>query len=165
MKSKKLSVFTVLVVAELVTCGAAAAQSAGVPPPQASQLPPPPVEQRSIPDIRVDRAGVTPDAGPIGPSVLINSLHVSGATRFSEAQLVAATGFVPGSSLTLGDLRRMAARISNYYSARGYIVAQAYVPAQDIRGGAVTIVVIEGRYGEVRLRTTPRCATAWLGAC
>ncbi len=45
----------------------------------------------------------------------------------------------------------MAAKISAFYNRRGYFVAQAYVPAQGVEDGSVTIVVIEGRYGKVGL--------------
>ena len=47
----------------------------------------------------------------------------------------------------------MAAKIAAYYNRRGFIVAQAYVPAQDIGAGAVTvtIAVVEGHYGAVNL--------------
>jgi hemolysin activation/secretion protein len=76
---------------------------------------------------------------------------VTGETRYSEAELIAVTGFQPGRELDLRDLREMATKISDFYNRRGYFVAQAYVPAQDIQDGAVTIVVIEGRYGKVDL--------------
>ena len=46
----------------------------------------------------------------------------------------------------------MAAKIADHYHTNGYFVAQAYLPAQDIKDGAVTIAVIEGRYGSVTLR-------------
>lgn len=146
----------VLVLAQAAISNDAAGQSAGVVPGQVSQLPPAPVPQKTIPDIRIQRPGLAPDNGPTGPSVLINSLHITGETRFSEAELIAAAGFTPGRSLTLSDLRRMAALIANYYNVRGYVVAQAYVPAQEIKDGAVTIVVVEGRYGAVKLHNQSR---------
>jgi len=85
----------------------------------------------------------------VGPKFLVRSLHVTGETRFSEAQLVAATDFKPDSELNLADLREFAARITSLYNQSGYFVAQAYLPAQEIKNGAVTIAVIEGHYGEI----------------
>ena len=61
------------------------------------------------------------------------------------------TGFRPGSELTLSELRGMASRIADYYHRNGYFVAQAYLPVQDIKDGAVTIAVIDGEYGKVTL--------------
>jgi len=133
------------------------AASAAPPPPVASggaqilQIPPSPTPDRVIPDIRLDRGGPARDAGPAGPKVVVRSLRVSGETRFPEAKLIAVTGFRPGEALDLRDLRLMAARISAFYNRRGYFLAQAYVPAQEMRDGAITIVVIEARYGKIRI--------------
>ena len=85
-----------------------------------------------------------------------------GQTLYSEAELVAITGFTPGSELTLSELRGMASRIADYYHRNGYFVAQAYLPAQDIKEGAVTIAVLEGRYGNVTLRNQTNLSDALL---
>ena len=135
----------------------AAGQGALAAPPvvggggQIQQIPPTPMPERTIPDIRVDRSAKAQEAGPAGPKVLVRSLRVTGETLFPEAELIAVAGFQPGSQLDLHDLRVMAAKISEFYNRRGYFVAQAYVPAQDIQDGAVTIAVIEGHYGKVTL--------------
>lgn len=73
-------------------------------------------------------------------------MRVTGAIAYSEAELLAVTGFILGSALSLSDLRLMASRIADYYHSHGYFVAQAYLPAQDIKDGVVTIAVIEGQY-------------------
>jgi len=62
--------------------------------------------------------------------------------------------------LDLAGLRLLAGRISAYYNARGYFLAQAYLPAQDIRDGAVTIAVVEGRYGKIEVRNGTSLAPA-----
>ena len=50
----------------------------------------------------------------------------------------------------------MTARINAFYSERGYFVANAYLPAQDISDGVVTIVVAEGRYGAIVVNNSSR---------
>jgi hemolysin activation/secretion protein len=65
--------------------------------------------------------------------------------------LLALTGFKPGSELTISDLRAMASRIADFYHRKGYFLAQAYLPAQDIKDGIVTIAVMDGQYGKVSL--------------
>ncbi len=118
---------------------------------QLQQIPPAPPQPKSIPDIRVERgqAPAAPEAP--GPRFVVRALHVTGETRFTEAELIAASGFRPGAETDLAGLRALAARIAAFYNARGYFVAQAYVPAQDIRDGAVTLEVVEGRYGKIGL--------------
>lgn len=123
---------------------------------QIQQLPPAPVPQKSIPDIRIERRGAPVSPAPEGVGVLVRTLHVTGQTRFSEGELIAVSQFRPGATLTLSDLRRMAARITDYYSRHGYFVAQAYLPAQEIRDGAVTIAVIEGHYDKIALQNRAR---------
>ncbi len=116
------------------------------------QIPPSPDQPRSSPDIRIEPGkGATKPGAPGGATVAVASLHVTGATKFSEAELIAVTGFVPGVELDLAGLRTLAARISDFYSRQGYFLAQAYLPAQDVSNGVVTIAVIEGRYGKVTL--------------
>ena len=139
----------------LAAVGALTAGQAAAAPPSAGaqiqQIPPTPSPARAIPDMRLKRSGADRDAGPAGPRIVVQSLHVTGETRFSEAELLAVSGFKPGSALDLHDLRVMAGRISDFYNRRGYFVAEAYVPAQDMRDGVITIVVIEGHYGKVAL--------------
>ncbi|WP_306823233.1 POTRA domain-containing protein, partial [Janthinobacterium sp. UMAB-60] len=67
----------------------------------------------------------------------VQRLQVTAPPVFAESELLAATGFVPGSELTLGELRAMASKIASYYQQRGYFLAQAYLPAQDIHDGVV----------------------------
>jgi hemolysin activation/secretion protein len=119
---------------------------------QMQQIPPAPVLQKAVPQIRLEQA--PPATAPASDQVriLVKSLHVTGQTLYSEAQLIAVAGFAPERELTLSELRAMAAKIADYYHLHGYFVAQAYLPAQDIKDGAVTIEVIEGRYGSVTLR-------------
>jgi hemolysin activation/secretion protein len=118
---------------------------------QLQQIPPTPQAPRAPLDLQVQPVPVQPDAGPPGATVRIDALTVTGATVFDAAALRNAAGFAPGQERSLSDLRAMAARISAFYHQRGYFLAQAYLPAQEISGGSVTIAVIEGRYGKVGL--------------
>lgn len=90
--------------------------------------------------------------------IVVKSLKVTGAQAFAEADLIAMTGFRPGNALTLGELQDMAQVIASHYRQNGYPVAQAYLPAQDINDGAVTIAVTEGHYGKVLVRNQTNIA-------
>jgi len=133
---------------------------------QIQQIPPAPVAPKPAPDLQLAPRAPAPDSGPAGAPIQVNALHITGATLFPEPVLIAAGGFTPGSSLTLRDLRGIAARISAYYNRRGYFLAQAYLPEQDIKDGVVTIAVIEGRYGKVGIQNhtnlSPRVANGVL---
>ena len=141
----------------ILTAAALAASSSAFAQPtlnggaQLQQVPRAPTPPRSVPDLRVERS--RPPAVPeaAGPKFVVRALHVTGESRFTEAQLIAVSGFQPGAAVDLAGLRSMAARISDFYNRHGYFVAQAYVPAQSLEDGSVTIAVIEGHYGKVEL--------------
>lgn len=78
---------------------------------------------------------------------------------YPDAMLLSLTGFSAPRTLTLTELRAMASQITDYYRKQGYFLAQAYLPPQDIRNGAVTIAVVEGQYGAVTLRNTADLST------
>lgn len=123
---------------------------------QIQQIPQPPIVERPAPEVRIQRQAASPEATVGGPTVRVDTLQVTGQTLFSDEQLIASTDFRPGSSLSLADLNNIAAQITRHYNSRGYFLAQAYLPAQDIQDGAVTIAVIEGRYGAIELRNQSR---------
>ena len=118
---------------------------------QMQQIPPVPAAKKEAPKFEVRQAAAP--SVPVAESmkITVNSLRVTGTQVYPEAELVAHTGFKPGSALTLADLRGMAERIAAHFHRNGYFVAQAYLPAQDIKDGIVTIAVIDGRYGKVSL--------------
>lgn len=138
-----------LVIVLLATGQSAMAQQ---PPPgaggQLQQIPPPPLPAKIVPDMRVEGRQAAPPAAGEGARFRVNKLLVTGNTLFGEAELVTAAAVTPGTDLSLDQLREAAARIAGFYNARGYFLAQAYLPAQDIKDGAVTVAVVEGRYGK-----------------
>ncbi len=73
-----------LTVLLLIAGQSALAQQPPVAGGQFQQIPPPPTRERSIPELRIERpdAPLTADTG--GATILVNALHVSGATLFSE---------------------------------------------------------------------------------
>ena len=119
---------------------------------QIQQIPPAPTPQKSAPALRIEPSAAPATPAPDAAKITVNRLQVTGARVYPEAELLALTGFKPGSELSLGDLRTMALQITQRYRSAGYFVAQAYLPAQEIKDGAVTIAVIEGQYGQVAVR-------------
>lgn len=123
---------------------------------QLQQIPPTPLTDKPAADFGLDRKAPLAVAATGGPKTRVRSLRVTGATLFPEAELVAASQFVPDSDLDLSGLRTLAARITAFYARRGYFVANAYLPEQDVQSGAVTIAVIEGRFGAIGLKNQSR---------
>ena len=152
-----------LIMFALLTTGQGAQAEQPPAPGQLQQIPPASVPQRPAPAIRIERPEPSENAAPEGARIRVDTLRVTGATLFTEAQLVAEAGLIPGRYLTLPELRNGAARITRFYSAHGYALAQAYLPAQDVVAGTVTIAVVEGHYGSITLRNQSGVADAVAG--
>lgn len=101
-----------------------------------------------------------PDILPGGAQIELNAIRISGNTRFSEADLRALLGELSGKSFDLGGLRSLANLISEHYRAAGYSFAQAYLPAQDVKEGVLTIDIVEGRYGQIQASGDPELSAA-----
>lgn len=125
---------------------------------QLQQIPPAPIPPAAAPTLPVQPARPPEASNPGEAKMLVKALMVTGASLYPPAELIALTGFTPGTELTLTDLRNMALKITTHYRAHGYFVAEAYLPAQDIQNNVVTIAVREGRYGQVKLRNQSRLA-------
>ena len=134
--------------------GGATIALAQVPPPvpdagriqEQLRLPEAPKKPAVAPQIRVE-----PQAGEAKgdtPPFFVERFQVAGATVFTEAELLALLG-EPRRQMTLAEVQKLADRITEAYKNRGYIVARALVPAQDVRGGVVTVQVVEGRYERI----------------
>ncbi|EML1597195.1 ShlB/FhaC/HecB family hemolysin secretion/activation protein [Burkholderia cenocepacia] len=91
-----------------------------------------------------------------GPHVTVHAFNLEGNTVFTAAQLKPVLADLVGRDLSFGELQQAANRITAYYRERGYVLARAYLPQQDIDSGVVRIAVTEGRYGKVELHNRTR---------
>ena len=105
-----------------------------------------PTELRSAP----------PPPAPLasGTAFQVHRLQVRGASVYPEADLLKVAGFEPDRDLNIQALQVMADRITQHYRQNGYLLARAYLPAQEIREGVVTLMVLEGQYGQIRVNNT-----------
>ena len=91
-----------------------------------------------------------------GPSLQVNGFTLEGNGAISSEELLPLLGDLQGRTVSLGELQSGANRITRLYRERGYPLARAYIPAQEIDGGVVRIAVMEGRFGEVGVNNTSR---------
>jgi hemolysin activation/secretion protein len=127
---------------------------------QLQQLPSVPAPQPAPPEVRVEPSKPAPVRAAEEAKIPLDTLRITGTRAYTEAQLLAVTGFTPGGELTLAELRAMATRITAYYAANGYFVAHAYLPAQEITDKTITIAVREGEYGQVTVRNETKLSGA-----
>jgi hemolysin activation/secretion protein len=110
--------------------------------------PPAVIEKEGVPEQRPKERG--------GPRVLVKKFRITGNTVFTTETLESLVRSEEGKELTLEELREVAARITDYYSAHDYILARAYLPPQDVREGIIEIAVMEGQVGKIEVTGNER---------
>jgi len=88
------------------------------------------------------------------PRVRVSGLRISGAKVFADDVLLPLVRDAIGKDLGFDELQALAARITRYYREQGYLLARAYLPAQDLKNGQVEISVLEARLGQRRVQNT-----------
>ena len=141
------------------------AQAYAATPPDAGQTlrdlqaPPLPTAQTS-PAITLTPEILSNEASTAGNDmrVQVKALRYSGNTVFDQVVLNRVVGKL-SPELSLTDLRATTQRISQFYRKRGYLLARAYLPAQDISSGTVTIAILEGRLDHITVNNQSKLST------
>jgi len=122
-------------------------------------------ELRPEPTIPKDSIGAlpqvpAPSARPVQSDVkvMIRAIKITGAQAIQENDLYPLVADVIGHELTFAQLDDVAIRITRYYRRSGYLLARAYLPAQEIKDGVVRIAILEGQLGEVKITNRSRLA-------
>lgn len=117
------------------------------------QAPSPDFSSDNQPQINVPAPERPAMTAPAGASFVVNGFKIVGNTVIPEADLQSKLSILIGKKLNLQQLREAADQISDYYRAKGYLIARAYIPAQQINNGIIEIQIIEGRRDKINLNT------------
>ena len=97
-------------------------------------------------------------------SFILNSVHITGNTEYTEEQLMNLVCNRVGDEVTINDLIGMANTITEFYQRNGYVSTTAYLPPQKVEDGNVEIVVLEGKYGNVTIEGNKWARKRYLNA-
>lgn len=86
----------------------------------------------------------------------VSKIEITGNTRFDVAILHALVADAEGKNLTLAQLEEAAGRITSYYQGHGYPLSRAVIPMQTVHNGVVRLMIIEARYGKIKLDNRSR---------
>ncbi len=86
-----------------------------------------------------------------GPTFFVRLIQIQGNTIFSDDTLAPIVDVGEGLDMTLGILNLYSQEVRAYYLSRGYFLAKAFVPRQEIVDGVVKIVVEEGKVGNIKV--------------
>ena len=92
-----------------------------------------------------------PALGAPGLKVVVTGFKISGNTIYGSEVLLATVREFVGKEQNIDGLNDAATKVRAYYRERGYFLAQAYLPQQEIKDGVIEIAVIEARVGKVAL--------------
>ena len=84
----------------------------------------------------------------------LNSVSIEGATAFTQMQMADIYTQYLHKEITLDVAYVITGMITERYRNAGYFLSRAYVPAQKIDNGIITIKVVEGYVGKVDLPDT-----------
>ena len=95
-----------------------------------------------------------------GPRIMVKAFRLQGAVdrpkhhlrvAQAEAILEAARAAQPAQGFSINQLQEVARKVVAYYDEHGYILAQAFIPAQKVADGVVIVQVLEGRLAKVKV--------------
>mgnify|MGYP001811231369 CR=1 FL=1 len=99
----------------------------------------------------------TPEPPPIPapeqappPEQAESKLTVAGNTVFSADDLAKLWAGLEGSEVSLAQIYQVRDKLTAHYRNAGYVLSQAVVPAQRIRGGEMRLEVVEGFINAVK---------------
>ncbi len=84
--------------------------------------------------------------------VRIEAIRLTGNSMIATEELAAITSPYADKEMGLAELQKVAESITDEYRKRGYILARAYIPEQEIEDGVVEIAILEGRLSEIIIR-------------
>ncbi len=79
----------------------------------------------------------------------LKKVNMDPSSILTDDEIFAVTNEYIGRAVSLDDLREMTGKINKLYEDKGYMVCRAFLPAQRISDGAVSIRLIEGKTGNV----------------
>ena len=117
---------------------------------------PRPAAPTPLPPIQAPAPAKPPPAAAGDVKVNVTNFTFTGNEAVSTEALQAAVAQWSNRALDFGQLMQVVEAIEARYKAEGYFLAQAYLPPQKIKDGAIEIAVAEGKLGETRLEGESR---------
>lgn len=84
--------------------------------------------------------------------ITVTRFEIEGNTSIPTEELQDLLTDQLGRQLSLADLKVAASRLTAFYRERGFLVARAYLPVQDVEGGRIKILILEGNIAQLQLR-------------
>ena len=111
----------------------------------------PQLPRKALPERPAVPEAMQPQSGAL---ITVKSFRFAGNTLLGSDKLAPVVAGFLNRPLDFAELQKAAAAVANTYRDAGWIV-RAYLPAQDIQDGIVTIQIVEAVFGGVQLEGQP----------
>ncbi|MEI6747140.1 MAG: POTRA domain-containing protein [Methylococcaceae bacterium] len=119
------------------------------------QIEPPKMQEEAqpeLPEIRGMPIEPQMTALPKGQKVLVKTFEIIGNREIEKPELESLIAEDTNKEYNLAELELITQKLTKYYRAKGYFVARAYLPAQEVENNHIKIRVVEGNYGQFHLK-------------
>ena len=120
------------------------------------QPPKPPTPPIKIEEPKVD------DTADDKQLIPVKTFHLKGILPVPELALLALLKGETDKDHTLKSLNALTRKMTAHMRKQGYLLAFAYIPAQEVSDGSLDIAVIPGQYGEIRIAGNAHLQDAFL---
>ena len=104
-----------------------------------------------------DATSQAPQAQATQARIMVHAVTFSGNRTFTSDQLNAPIAGDLGRSMSLAEMKALAAKVEAYYHSAGYKLVKVVVPAQDFANEkALKLAVLEGWLGHVQVKGAKR---------
>lgn len=107
---------------------------------------------RAADSVRIQSSAADQNAPSDTTRIAVKVVRVTGSTIFQASELEALVADLAGGERSFADIKTAAARITSLYRERGYMLARAYLPSQEVKSGVVTIAILEGHVDKVSVQ-------------
>ena len=108
--------------------------------------PPKDEEEKFEVDVQKD---LVKDGVIYNPKFMVRKINFEGNTKIKSKVLNSLADDIIDHEIYFEDLLTFALRVSRYYQSKGYLTSYAYIPAQQIVDGQVTVSIVESTIDEV----------------
>lgn len=119
------------------------------------QIEPPKIQEETKPELpQIQGMPIEPPltALPSGKKVLVKTFEIIGNREIEKSELESLIAEDANKEYNLAELELITQKLTKYYRSKGYFVARAYLPAQEVENNLIKIRIVEGNYGQFHLK-------------
>lgn len=106
--------------------------------------------ERNIPEVKVDIPKETLEL-PDGKKIYVCKIKIEDNLAICTKELEPLLDLKGGCKVSISEIYKICQKIEEYYAKKGFFLARAYPPPQEITHNTLTLRVLEGKLGNVKI--------------